>query len=561
MTLCGSNGKIEKHINCFVSKRRVEYTKQSIYTTACYCRLSHDDLTDGTSVSIDTQKKLLEDYCQSHGLTIYDFYCDDGYTGTNFNRPDFGRLMRDVNDNVVNTIIVKDLSRLGRNYIEVGKLIEEIFPESGVRFIAIGDNIDTDNSDADYGFMMPLKNVFNQYYPADVSRKTRQAFKAKAKRGEFIGTNAPYGYCKSDADKHVLVVDEISAPIVKEIFEMVAYKGYGYNKVARVLSERRILTPTAYRFQREGKAYSKDPYDWNLVSVRRILENSEYLGCVVNGKKQKLSFKSQKVVPVSEDNWVVVNNTHQPIITRQLWDDAHARLNSRKRGRITGSINIFAGLVKCDRCGYALTLGNSKAGKHYLSCSTYKRKGKDACTLHFIQYDDLYQIVLSDIREKLSLLKSNEEIFARRLQVELGNTSTYKMQSLQKEIAETEKRLQFLDKKFDQMYEDRLTGLLPDNKFREMAEKTKAEQEQLSKKLSDLKLQLAQQQTVDNSISQFLEIVRKYTDIKELDSELLNRLVEKIVVGNKIKSKKGYTQQITIHYRFIGDLESIDLSK
>ena len=181
--------------------------------------------------------------------------------------------------------------------------------------------------------------------------------------------------------------------------------------------------------------------------------------------------------------------------------------------------------------------------------------------MHFIQYDDLYQIVLSDIREKLSLLKSNEEIFARRLQVELGNTSTYKMQSLQKRIAETEKRLQFLDKKFDQMYEDRLTGLLPNNKFREMAEKTKAEQEQLSKKLSDLKLQLAQQQTVDNSISQFLEIVRKYTDIKELDSELLNRLVEKIVVGNKIKSKKGYTQQITIHYRFIGDLESIDLSK
>ena len=172
------------------------------------------------------------------------------------------------------------------------------------------------------------------------------------------------------------------------------------------------------------------------MSVRQILENAEYLGCIINGKKQKLSFKSKKVVAVDENKWIVVKDTHEPIITERLWDDAHARLNCRKRGSVTGGVNIFAGLVKCDRCGYALTLGNNKAGKHYLSCSTYKRKGKDACTLHFIQYDDLYRLVLSDIQSKLSLLRANEEFFARKLQVELGNTSTYKVQALQKEADE-----------------------------------------------------------------------------------------------------------------------------
>lgn len=274
-----------------------------------------------------------------------------------------------------------------------------------------------------------------------------------------------------------------------------------------------------------------------------------------------MSFKSKKVVPVDESKWIVVKDTHEPIITERLWDDAHARLDSRKRGSITGSVNAFAGLVKCDRCGYALTLGNNKAGKHYLSCSTYKRKGKDACTLHFIQYDDLYQLVLSDIQSKLSLLRVNEEFFARRLQVELDNTSTYKMQALQKEADEIKKRLQLLDRKFDQMYEDKLSGVLPVHKFLEMTKNTESEHQQLTEKLAGLESQIAVQETVDDSISRFMDIVRKYTEVKQLDSELLNRLIDKIVVGNKVKSGNSYTQRITIYYRFVGDLGSVDLSK
>lgn len=536
-------------------------TEQSEYTAACYCRLSKDDLQGGTSVSIDTQKKVLEDYCNSRGFTIYDFYCDDGFTGTNFQRPDFQRMMNDVHNGVVNMVVVKDLSRLGRNYIETCKLIEETFPEIGVRFIAIGDDVDTASENLDLDLMTPIKNVINQYYPADVSKKTRQAFKTKAMRGEFIGTNAPYGYRKSAEDNHVLEIDEVTAPIVREIFEMVAYKGYGYNKIARELSKRQILTPTAYRYQRNGKAYEKDPYDWNLVSVRRILENREYLGCIVNGKKKKLSFKSQKVIPVAEDKWIVADNMHEPIISQRLWDDAHRRLGSRKRTSKTGKVNMFAGLVKCDKCGYALTLANTKAGKRYLSCSTYKRKGKESCTVHYLKYDDLYQIVLADIREKLNFIKDNEETFARKLRAELGSLNVSKTKLFQKEVLEIEKRLQRIDAKFDQMYEDRLDGLLPDNKFREMAEKSESEREKLTARLDTLKQELDTQTVIDDNISRFMETVIKYTDITELDRELLNRLIDKIVVGNKVKTDHGYTQKITIHYRFIGDLEGIDLSK
>lgn len=385
--------------------------------------------------------------------------------------------------------------------------------------------------------------------------------KTKALRGEFIGTNAPYGYRKSAEDKHVLLIDEATAPIVREMFEMVAYKGYGYNKIARELSKRQILTPTAYRCLREGKAYEKDPYDWNLVSVRRILENREYLGCIVNGKKKKLSFKSKKVIPIAEDKWIIANDTHEPIISHKLWDDAHRRLGTRKRESKTGIINMFAGLVKCDKCGYALTLANTKAGKRYLSCSTYKRKGKESCTVHYLKYDDLYQIVLDDIRDKLKLIKGSEEIFARRLQSELDGMNGQKTPLLQREMQELEKQLQKLDEKFDKMYDDRLEGLLSDRKFREMAEKSEIARDKLTARLDELKIQLNTQAVVEDNISRFLDVVRKYTDVQELDSELLNHLIDKIVVGNKIKSDHGYTQKITIQYRFIGDLESVDLSK
>lgn len=527
---------------------------QSRYIAGCYCRLSRDDEHDGMSVSIETQRKVLEDYCRSHGYEIHNFYCDDGYSGTTYDRPSFKRMMDDMHNGMINMVVVKDLSRLGRNYIETGRLIEEVFPESGVRFIAVGDDVDTDRENMDLDLMLPMKNIFNQYYPADVSRKTRQAFKTKALHGEFIGTFAPYGYRKSAADKHVLEPDEVTAPIVVEIFEMAAYKGYGYNKIANVLRLRKVLTPTAYRMKLEGVRYDKDPYDWNLVSIRKILENRVYLGHTINGKKKKVSFKSKRVICVPEEKWVVVEHTHEPLVSDSLWSDAQKKLGSRKKANRFGEINMFAGLVKCDCCGYALTMANNRSQKKYFSCSRYKSKGKDACTIHYILFDSLSEAVLKDIQKKVRTIHRNEEGFVKKVLKSLGTTSSQKAEQAKHEMAAIEARLKELEVKFDRLYDDRLEGFISDKKFKEMALKCESEQEQLNERLAELTEQFGQQEEAVLNVERFVETIQRYAEVTELNREILNRLIDKIVVGEKIKTDKGYTQKITIYYRFLGDL-------
>ena len=527
---------------------------QSNYIAGCYCRLSRDDEHDGTSVSIETQRKVLEDYCHAHGWKIFDFYCDDGFTGTNFERPAFQRMMSDVETGSLNMVVVKDLSRLGRNYIETGKLIEETFPENGVRFIAIGDDVDTDRENMDLDLMLPMKNIFNQYYPADVSRKTRQAFKTKAMHGEFIGSFAPYGYRKSAADKHILEPDEITSPIVVDIFEMVAYKGYGYNKIANILRLRKVLTPTAYRMKQEGEPYDGDPYDWNLTTIRKILENRVYLGHTANGKKKKLSFKSKRVIHVPEEKWVVVENTHEPLVTEHLWKDAQKKLNSRKRANRYGEVNMFAGLVKCDCCGKALTLANNKSKKRYFACSTYKAKGKDVCSIHYIHYDTLSDMVLKDIQRIIKMVQKDEDGFVKRILKRMGSTSNKKNERLRNEIVSIENRLKELEAKFDRLYDDRLEGYISDNKFKDLAMKCETEQDNLNARLAELTAQVDEQEDAELNVDRFVETIHHYAEVKELDREILNRLIDKIVVGDKVKTEFGCTQSIKIYYRFLGDL-------
>ena len=263
---------------------------------ACYCRLSDDDAQDGTSVSIETQTKILGDYCRDHGMEIFNYYKDDGYTGTNFNRPAFKQMMKDAENGAINTIIVKDLSRFGREHLQVGTYLQVTLPNMGIRFIAIGDDVDSERGSLDYDLMVPIKNIFNEYYPADCSRKIRQAFITKASNGEFIGSQAPYGYKKSAEDKHILEPDEKTAWIIIWIFEMAAYQGYGYNKIARVLTERKVTTPAAYQAQQAGRSYNKEPTEWNLTTVYHIISNETYLGHLISGKRRIASFKNKKVI-------------------------------------------------------------------------------------------------------------------------------------------------------------------------------------------------------------------------------------------------------------------------
>jgi Site-specific recombinases, DNA invertase Pin homologs len=521
---------------------------------ACYCRLSDDDAQDGTSVSIETQTKILGDYCRDHGMEIFNYYKDDGYTGTNFNRPAFKQMMKDAENGAINTIIVKDLSRFGREHLQVGTYLQVTLPNMGIRFIAIGDDVDSERGSLDYDLMVPIKNIFNEYYPADCSRKIRQAFITKASNGEFIGSQAPYGYKKSAEDKHILEPDEKTAWIIIWIFEMAAYQGYGYNKIARVLTERKVTTPAAYQAQQAGRSYNKEPTEWNLTTVYHIISNETYLGHLISGKRRIASFKNKKVIHKPEEEWIVVENRFPPLIDEKLWNAAHERLKTRKRETSNGFVNIFAGLVKCGDCGYALGITNAKTQKNYFVCQTYSKKGREYCTSHYITYDTLYQAVLSDVKQMLYAVQENKEAFMEMVLKKIGDSDDTGRQLMEREIADLTKRISELSAKYDRLYDDRLDGLLSDRKFKEMAERVEAEQNRAEERLGELKETLANTTDTRQNLEDFLEIAERYQDVTELDKEMLNRLISTITVGKKVKTEQGTTQEITVNYRFIGAL-------
>ena len=528
--------------------------EQSKIIAGGYLRLSDDDAQDGTSVSIETQSKIVKDYCLKHGFLLYDTYPDDGYTGTNFNRPNFKRLMEDAENGKINTIIVKDLSRFGRNYVQVGMYISEILPEMGIRFIAIGDNVDTGEDNVDYDLMVPIKNVFNEYYPADCSRKVRQAFITKASNGEFIGSQAPYGYRKSSEDKHVLEIDEETGPIVIDIFRMIAYLGYGYNKVARVLRERKIIKPAAYQAKIAHREFKGDPYDWNEATILKIVNNETYLGKLISGKRRKLSFKSKRVINQPEEKWIVIENVHPALISQELWDDAHKALSSRKRENHSGFDNIFAGLLKCDKCGYALSIATPGYEKGFYMCNTYRKKGPSRCSKHYIKYNEIYEAVLRDIQEVTSIIYNNEETFVKMVIDKVGESAILEQKRIAKEISDLEQRIADLDVRFERMYDDRLNGMLSDSRFKDMSAKCEEEQDRARDKIAELREWLASHKADEENARLLVSKVKELSVIKELDREILNRLVDSIIIGDRIKTSEGVKQSIRINYKFLGEL-------
>lgn len=362
--------------------------KQQHYITALYCRLSVDDGNYGGSVSIETQKIMLEQYCKDHAIKDYTYYCDDGSSGTNFNRPSFQQMYNDINNGKINLVIVKDLSRFGRNYIEVGAYVEE-FKESGVRFIAADDNYDSlVNSD---DLMFPMKNVINEMYARDVSKKTKAAKKAKARAGQYIGSKPPFGYKLDPNDRHHLIVDEPAAEVVRRIFRLAA-EGVDYNKMAKIFRAEKVLTPIAY-FNLHNPDYFKSDYwrkefDWHVTSIRVILNNEVYLGKLVYGKQRCKSMKSKSVVKNPREDWIIVDNCHEPVISQELWDTVQKILNSKHRPAKTGEVQMFAGLLYCADCGHALTYSQKKRsdGTYHgaYSCWMYKTHGKESACPPFL---------------------------------------------------------------------------------------------------------------------------------------------------------------------------------
>ncbi len=528
--------------------------EQSRLIAALYCRLSDDDEKDGTSVSIETQEKFLTDYCKQHGICIYGVYKDDGFTGTNFNRPDFKRMMEDVKAKRVNVVIVKDLSRFGRNYLQVGFYISDIFPQMNVRFIAIGDDVDTDRGDTDYDLMLPIKNVFNEYYPADCSKKTKQAFITKAMNGEYIGSFAVYGLLKSQEDKHTLEINPEVSPNVIWMFEMAANHGYGYNKIASVLREHKILTPAAYRAQFLKRPYDKDPYDWNLTSVYKILNDKTYLGYLISGRRRKASFKSKRIIRQEEEDWIMLPGIVPQLISQQLWDDAHEKLDSRKRESKSGFNNIFAGLIKCDKCGHALGIANASGRNNYYVCNTYKKKGPSVCSSHYIMYNELYEAVLMNINSMLYMVRETREDFIERVLHKVSCGCDLEDARIENEIAELEAKIVELDRKFEKLYDDRFNGILSDRKFQELSTRCEAEQDEARERRAVLVKKRNSSQATEYGTEQFIAIAESYENLTELDDEVLNRLIQSIVVGDRIKENGETEQHICINYKFIGEI-------
>ena len=529
---------------------------------AIYCRLSQDDGSLGESGSIQTQKAILTQYCQEHHMEIVDCYCDDGWSGTNFDRPAFQRMIGDIEAGRVNTVIVKDLSRFGREYAQMGLYIEHYFEEKGVRFLSLAENIDS--SQGLNNLVLPFTNVINSLYARQASEKTKAAHRARAKNGMFLGSRAPYGYQKDPNDRHHLIVDPEAAEVVKEIFRMFA-DGIGYVRMTKILRERNILNPQAYFNQNNPDYYKhsdywRKPFDWHATSVRAILNNPVYLGKLTFGKTKTKGFFDKRRVPTEESDWIVVEHTHEPLVSQELWDTVHQMMKGRRRENGSGHVQPFAGLVKCAGCGSSLNASyDKKKGKYTgFSCWVYKNYGKQRCTSHAIGWQTLNRLVLEDIRRnaqvaKLAAARYVGVLLRAKLEKEKGETVR-----AERELKKAEKRIGELDKILAKLYEDQALGKISEVRYQAMAPGYEAEQASLQERVSQLREQLAHTQEVQDNVEQFVPLIQKYTDIQELTPHILNELIEKIVVHEKKVEEDGSkSQMVEIHYKFVG---CIDLS-
>ena len=528
--------------------------------TALYCRLSVDDGRLGESISIESQKILLVQYCKDHGIQNYEIYDDDGFSGTNFDRPGFTRMNDDIQKGLIDTVIVKDQSRFGRNYIEVGMYVER-FKDAGVRFIAVDDSYDS--SQTDYDMMFPMRNVINEYYAREASKKTRSAKKAKAKAVQFIGSKPPFGYKLDPNDRHHLLVDEPAAEVVRSIFRLAA-QGNGFTRIAKMMRENKVLTPIAY-FNLHNPDYFKSDYwrqefDWHCESVRVILNNEVYLGKLVYGKEQNRSMKSKKRIKNPKEEWIVVENCHEPIITQDMWDNVHRLLSSKRHEVKTGDVQIFAGLVKCADCGHALTYSQKKRadGTYHgsYSCWMYKTHGKEYCASHYITYDTLYTLVFTDIQRVVWSCRNNTKGFREFLESRCESNADKKLTALNAEYEHKISRIAEIDKVLNKLYEDSALGRIPENRFETMLQTYDIEQDTLRKSLPVLKAEMEQLAGQNDASSRFINVIRKYTYLNDLSAEILNALIDRILVHHKEVGSDGREyQQIEIHYRFIGRLD------
>ncbi|NBJ93340.1 recombinase family protein [Parablautia muri] len=534
--------------------------------TALYCRLSKDDGTNNESMSISTQKTMLKDYAKRNGFLNCQFYVDDGYSGTNYDRPAFRQLIEDIQDGEVSTLITKDLSRLGRNYLETGTYIEVFFPNHNVRYIAINDGVDSiDNAQMD---ITPFRNIINEMYAKDTSRKIKSALHARRMQGKYMATTAPFGYQKDEKDHNHLVIDEVTAPVVELIFS-IAEEGVGLHTICNRLRKAKVMKPSFYkkelfeRFMDEEKMY-----DWDTAYVSQILHNPVYAGNLTVADKPTKTMRSKKrqYIPYAERE--IIYGTHEPIIEQSRWNTVQKILQSRPPvigESSSGYDNIFRGIIKCADCGSAMLAKveqkrkrNNVLDKTFYCCTKYRKFGKEGCSSHTIEARTVHEVVLADIQKHAGQALTDRKAMVTDIAERLNLQLSADKEQQKKELRQCKQRVSEIENLYAKLYEDLTRELITEKRFQMLSARFDSEQEELTAKIKELEKSAIADKEQLSSIEQFAEQISGYAGITELNFKIINQLIEKILVSEPVEIDGQKIQRLTIHYKFIGALETLE---
>jgi site-specific DNA recombinase len=525
-------------------------------TAFLYERLSRDDNMDGESYSIGNQKKLLTKVAKEKGYTNLVHFFDDGISGVTMDRPGFADMIQQLEQGKAAAVFVKDLSRLGRNYIEVGRLTEEFFPNHDIRLVAVSDNIDTDEGENE---LAPIRNLFNEWYARDISKKRRISNKIKGNAGEPMG-QPPYGYIKDPENPKRWIVDEEAAQIVRRIYRM-TLEGVGTEQIAAKLEEDGILTPRAYwqskGINRPGKVKDLPPTHWNSSSVIKMLSVQEYCGDILNFKTYSKSYKNKKRLENDRENWAIFKDVHEPIIERAVFEQVQQKRGKmRKRQAKDGERSMFSGLLVCADCGSNLHFHFNQGNPEikYFNCSNYKGNRGTCGSTHYVRVDFLEQVVLGEIRRLTKYAGLYEDDFLKEVIGHSRQAEETERRLKEKELKSLLARDDELDGLFERIYEDNVSGKLSDDRFAKMSRRYEEEQKELSEKIKKLRSEIEKQSSRATSTDMFVSIVRKYTRARKLTPRMLNELVEKIEVYNAEKIDGEWVQRLRIHYNCVGEM-------
>lgn len=521
--------------------------------TILYSRLSQEDANEGDSNSIINQQEILRKYAESNGFENIRFISDDGYSGTNFQRPGFLEMMSLIKQGRVSTVIVKDQSRIGRDVVEVG-ILKRTFDEYNVRFIAANDNLDTAKG---FDIMSIFRDVINEWYVADTSRKIRAVFRNKGESGERLCFVPPYGYV---GDKHHWEVDPEAAEIVRKIFAL-CVAGRGPLQIAKQLTAEGVLIPTAYAISKGRSVRNNvvEPTKWHQTTVVKILERMEYTGCTVNFKTEKKSYKSKKKLHNAPEKWKIFPDTHEAIIDKETWERVQELRQQRRRNTKTGRRSIFSGLVFCADCGARMhfsTCKNFEPRQEHFRCSNYK-SNTGSCSSHFIRNVVLYDMVLAHLQNTLAFVRRHEEEFVQTVMDKSSTEQRKELAQKRRELAQAQRRNTELDTLFQRVYEDNVSGKIDDERFKKLTNGYSAEQKQLSARIEVLQADIQQGEVLTVNVEQFVRSVRKYTRIEELTPTIVNEFIQRIEVHAPDKSSGHRVQEIDIVYNYIGKMPDL----